>query len=109
MKPTDRDKWDDRYREREVASARAAEVLCDHLHLVPRSGSALDLACGLGANALLLAARGLAVEAWDRSPVAVEKLAAAARRGGLDLHEEGRIGDLDAGLRNVAQLIARRP
>jgi len=38
----------------------------------------LDLACGLGANALRLAELGLKTEAWDLSPVAVERLNAEA-------------------------------
>lgn len=69
----DRQKWDQRYRE-SGTEPRAATVLTDNLHLLPTSGTALDLACGLGGNALLLAEHGLTVEAWDISPVAIEKL-----------------------------------
>ena len=90
MTASDQTKWDDRYRERSVDSARAAEVLADHLHLIPREGSALDLACGLGANGRLLAERGLETRAWDLSPVAVEKLNAEAARRGLPLRAEVR-------------------
>ncbi|MGB5832726.1 MAG: class I SAM-dependent methyltransferase [Thiohalocapsa sp.] len=76
-------KWDDRYR---AASDQrpASQVLIENLHLLPARGRALDLACGLGANALLLARQGLEVSAWDLSPVAVERLrgiAAAERLG----------------------------
>ena len=35
------------------------QVLADNVHLLPTTGIALDLACGLGANALLLAQHGL--------------------------------------------------
>ena len=83
-------KWDQRYRDRTVDSVRAAEVLADHLHLLPETGAALDLACGLGANGLLLAERGLETQAWDLSPVAVEKLNAEAGRQGLPLRAEAR-------------------
>jgi SAM-dependent methyltransferase len=46
----------------------------------------LDLACGLGGNALLLGERGLEVDAWDLSPVAIERLAQAAAAGGIRVH-----------------------
>jgi len=74
-----RDKWNARHGEAEGPGA-AAEVLRENLHLLPTSGTALDLACGLGANALLLAEHGLAVCAWDLSEVAVGRLAATARQ-----------------------------
>lgn len=71
------DKWDSRYREAGLPSAPAM-VLLENVHLLPRHGTALDLACGLGANSLLLAEHGLQTQAWDISPVAVEKLRALA-------------------------------
>jgi tellurite methyltransferase len=74
---TTQDKWDKRYREAGLPGAPAA-VLLDNVHLLPRHGTALDLACGLGANSLLLAERGLRTHAWDISPVAIEKLRAVA-------------------------------
>jgi len=83
MTNPDQSKWDARYRETDGTPC-AAQVLTDNLHLLPASGAALDLACGLGGNALLLAEQGLSVEAWDISPVAIEKLAAQAK--GLSIH-----------------------
>jgi SAM-dependent methyltransferase len=77
-------KWDDRYRQLEPPPGPAL-VLELHAHLLPRCGTALDLACGLGANALFLAARGLEVSAWDLSPVAIRRLQASARSQGLHL------------------------
>ncbi|ABI56016.1 class I SAM-dependent methyltransferase [Alkalilimnicola ehrlichii MLHE-1] len=73
--------WDQRYRQAEPGSAAA--VLADNLHLLPPRGRALDLACGLGSNAMLLAGAGLETEAWDYSPVALERLMERARRQGL--------------------------
>ncbi len=76
-----REKWDARY----SGSDRLpppARVLEENLHLLPSTGLALDLACGLGANALLLADRGLAVVAWDLSPVAIQRLRGTADRRG---------------------------
>ncbi len=69
-----RGKWDQRH-------AQAADVdepvwvLQAFAHLLPEGGgAALDLACGLGANALFLARRGFEVHAWDISPVALARL-----------------------------------
>ena len=61
---------------------RAVEVLSQNLHLLPVRGQALDLACGLGGNALLLARAGLEVTAWDFSPVAIDRLKGLAAAQG---------------------------
>ncbi len=53
--------------------------LGSHRHLLPASGTALDVACGLGANALLLAEHGLTTHAWDNSSVAIDKLRGRAQ------------------------------
>lgn len=84
-----REKWDARYREAERIP-EPARVLAENHHLLPAAGSALDLACGLGENALSLAAAGLAVTAWDLSPVAIERLKAEAQRRGLAVTAEVR-------------------
>lgn len=76
-------KWDQRYRERAATEASPCDALTLFQHLLPTSGPALDLACGLGGNALLLARHGLPVEAWDLSPVALEKLQRQAASEGL--------------------------
>jgi SAM-dependent methyltransferase len=88
-----RTKWDRRYRDRDHRPQPAA-VLSENLHLLPTSGRALDLACGLGANALLLAGRGLEVVAWDLSPVAIEELRHEAGRRGLEV--DARVRDVCA-------------
>ncbi len=67
-----------------------ALVLSEFQHLLPSSGEALDLACGLGGNALLLAALGLKTYAWDISPVAIEGLKREAQSRGLDVEAEVR-------------------
>ena len=71
------DKWDERHADVEKHPA-PAEVLTRNLHLLPARGLALDLACGLGGNALTLARYGLDVIAWDISPVAIERLKTCA-------------------------------
>jgi len=68
-----RAKWNRRYLGCDRYPQPAA-VLTENLHLLPPSGHAMDLACGLGASALLLAKQGLDVVAWDLSPVAIERL-----------------------------------
>lgn len=83
-----RAKWDGRYAAALTGDIQASEVLADNLHLLPTCGDALDLACGLGANALLLAGRGLRTHAWDLSPVAIERL--RDRAGALPLRAEVR-------------------
>lgn len=88
-------KWDRRYRaalgvkpediKLGDAELEAAFVLREFTHLLPGSGAALDLACGLGANALWLARAGLQVQAWDLSTIAIDALAARAERENLAL------------------------
>jgi SAM-dependent methyltransferase len=85
---SDAAKWNDRYRDAAVGDGEPVRVLRDYAHLLPAHGRALDLACGLGANALLLAAQGLDTLAWDISTVAVDKLNAHAHRHDLPLRAE---------------------
>ena len=85
-----RDRWDARYRDASAAEAAPADVLVAYAHLLPARGEALDLACGLGGNARLLAARGLFTTAWDVSPVAVEKLSRFAGEAGLSIRAQVR-------------------
>ncbi len=89
-----REKWDARHGEA-GKTPTAAEVLALNRHLLPARGSALDLACGLGGNALLLAEQGLEVTAWDLSPVAIGRLRETAMMRGL--------GNLLAEVRDVEQ------
>ncbi|MGH8501692.1 MAG: class I SAM-dependent methyltransferase [Gammaproteobacteria bacterium] len=79
------DKWDARYRDQGIDAPQPARVLRDMAHLLPASGRALDLACGLGANGLFMARRGLSVDAYDLSTVVVDKLNDLARRDNLSL------------------------
>jgi len=64
------DEWDQRYRAGEQVFETPAPLVVEFTRpLGP--GSALDLACGPGRNALYLAARGWRVTAVDGSPVAI--------------------------------------
>lgn len=77
-------KWDKRY-QNISGTITAAEVLSENLHLLPDSGDALDLACGRGGNALLLAKQGLRSHAWDISDVALQTVAKEAKNQKLDV------------------------
>lgn len=86
-----RAKWDERYTQSDRV-ASPTPILANNLHLLPPAGKALDLACGLGANALLLAEQGLETAAWDLSPVAIERLQERAKACGL--HVETAVRDV---------------
>ncbi len=76
-------KWDKIYSQDEAVLAPPASVLMDNAFLLPASGTALDLACGLGGNAVFLARHGLKVEAWDISSIAIEKVRIHAKSSKL--------------------------
>jgi tellurite methyltransferase len=72
-------KWDARYRAAvDKPLAESAAFVRELLPLLP-VGPALDLACGTGRHALLLAERGQAVTAVDCSAVALEIVERRAR------------------------------
>jgi SAM-dependent methyltransferase len=82
MQPsTDRERWNDRYRQGHDGAVPVLLGRC--LHLLPRSGRALDVAGGSGQAAAILAARGLAVTVCDVSDVALELVAERAERSGV--------------------------
>lgn len=85
-----REKWDARYRDSHSSAASIAEVLTNNAHLLLTEGRALDLATGLGGNALYLAEHGFEVHAWDISPVAIDKLNSRAQQQSLTLHTQVR-------------------
>lgn len=62
--------------------------------LLPRGGSVLDVACGAGRHALLLAAAGFRVRAVDRDPAKIAFLQDAAARLGVPV--EAAVVDLEA-------------
>ncbi len=64
-------------------------------------GSALDVACGSGRHALLLAAAGYSVRAVDREAEAIESLGEVARR--LDLPIRAEALDLESGVVDLGE------
>ena len=84
-----RQKWNARYRHT-TRTPNPARVLLENQHLLPSAGCALDLACGLGGNALVLAEHGLETWGWDISDVVVARVRRMARQRGVSLHVEAR-------------------
>lgn len=84
MVERDRDRWNRRYLRENDATPHTDPFLAAHADLLG-SGRALDLACGLGGNALFLAEQGFQVDAVDISLVAVSQLHAQALARGFDV------------------------
>ena len=89
MQDDHRTEWDERHANAEGVG-NPSEVLLRNRHLLPKSGKALDFACGRGANALELAKCGLDTHAWDFSAVAIERLHDEAQQRGLSVEGEER-------------------
>ncbi len=80
MSDQDRRKWDLRYRDDSRGRLDPADLLQQWLPRLPR-GRALDVACGAGRNALLLAQSGYRVDAIDISAEGLRR----ARERALEL------------------------
>ncbi len=83
-------KWDAIYQKADEGEYAAVRVLQENRHLLPASGRALELACGMAANAIFLAQQGLATTAWDISEVVIERLKTSPAIDGLEMTFEAR-------------------
>src|SRR3990172_7459462 len=93
MSETERLEWDHRYAEGEYRPrTRPSPFLEEWIDRLP-AGRALDVACGVGRNALLLAESGYRVEAVDISRSAIDMARTEADRRGLEV--AWRVVDLD--------------
>ena len=93
--------WDARHREAaQNPPAEAAGIVSEWLPLLPR-GPALDLACGTGRHALLLAALGIAVTAVDWSGTALDILENRARRAKLPVSRADAASMAESGSRGI--------
>jgi len=81
--------WNQRYQSATTLPT-ACFALREYAYLLPKMGKALDLACGLGGNALFLAQRGLRCSAWDFSAQAITQLQQVALSLDLPLQAEVR-------------------
>ncbi|MCK5522542.1 MAG: methyltransferase domain-containing protein [Thiomargarita sp.] len=80
-------KWNNRY-QTTTDMPSPCHVVAAYTHLLPANGTALDLACGLGANALLLARHGLETHAWDYAQTALERLQRDAETQQVQIHTQ---------------------
>jgi 2-polyprenyl-3-methyl-5-hydroxy-6-metoxy-1,4-benzoquinol methylase len=83
MSEADRQRWNDRYATRPSPLDDRPDTLLVRFRHLLTGGQALDLACGVGQNALWLAGQGYRVDAVDISDVAIGWLRAEAARRGL--------------------------
>jgi tellurite methyltransferase len=80
--------WDAKHRlAAEAPPSEPASIVRELLPLLP-GGPALDIACGTGRHALMLAARGQRVTAVDFSSVALDILEVRARTMGASVRRE---------------------
>jgi len=94
MSAEDRLRWDEKYRGRLLDERLQPNVwLAAQLGSGPR-GRAVDVATGLGHNAVWLAQQGWAVEGWDVSPRGLALAASLALREGVQV--DWRERDLDS-------------
>jgi SAM-dependent methyltransferase len=89
---TSRLTWDDRYRNGEHRNLAPAPLVVQAIEKLP-PGRVLDLACGAGRHALVLAERGWSVTAVDASRVAIELVRERARERRLEM--DARLVDLE--------------
>lgn len=102
MSLADLEKWDARYRAGSYAERRHPTGLLERFVGELRRGSALDVACGAGRNALFLAESGFDVDAIDISTAALERLRADAAAGGHSIRDLE--ADLEGGLPELLPL-----
>lgn len=98
MSDTLENKWNKIY-SKATTPITACPLLQEQSFLLPAGGRALDLACGRGGNALLLAQRGFAVDAWDLSAVGIKQLEEQAAE----------VSMTDKVMANVRDVIAEPP
>lgn len=84
--------WDERYRRDEHATAEPSRLLVQAVEGLP-PGQALDLACGAGRHAIMLAERGWQVTALDASPAGIELVKEHATKRGVAV--DARVADLE--------------
>jgi SAM-dependent methyltransferase len=94
----DRVRWDGKYAGRSAGPPVLPDVFAPYVNEIPRSGEALDLACGFGTASVWLAERGLTVWGVDVSAVAIERAWDLAARHAVAERCQFSVADLDDGL-----------
>lgn len=90
--PDDLTNWDQRYRSGEHTTKEPSPLLRTAIENL-KPGRALDIACGVGRHAILLAERGWQVTAVDASQIGIEILRERAQEA--DLTVDARVADLE--------------
>lgn len=85
MSKQDRDKWNQRYAEDSYRKTNPVTLVSDWLPKIP-VGRALDVACGAGRNAILLAQTGFEVDAIDISRKGLTRARQTAEEQGLSIN-----------------------
>ena len=85
MSKQDRDKWNHRYAEDSYRKTNPVTLVSDWLPEI-RVGRALDVACGAGRNAILLAQTGFDVDAIDISHEGLKRARQTAEEQGLSIN-----------------------
>lgn len=91
------------------ASLGPSSWLIENADLLPSGGRALDLACGTGRHAFLLASAGFSVHAVDRDTEKIEAIRLLADRMGFPLNAEVvdlELGDADLGTQQYDLIVA---
>ena len=79
-KQSQQDKWNQIYKNKQSKEGQKpnlpqpCSLLTQYHYLLPSHGTAIDIACGAGGNAIFLANHGLDTQAIDISDVAIEQL-----------------------------------
>jgi len=84
----DRTKWNRKFTEGSHTSTEPSSFLVAQADRLPTTGRALDIAGGVGRNALWLARRGLEVTIADNSNVGLGMARQRAEEAGLTLHTQ---------------------
>ena len=80
IKQSQREKWNKIYKNKGTGDSthqnlpQPCSLLSQYSYLLPHHGTALDIACGTGGNAIFLANHGLTTQAIDISDIAIEQL-----------------------------------
>ena len=87
LRDCSRTSWEERYQSRPaVWSDQPNQPLVDEIEHVAEPGTALEVGCGEGADAVWLAGQGWIVTAVDLSSTALERAAAHAEEAGVAQH-----------------------
>ncbi len=87
--------WDERYAGGKYSSAEPHKLLVEIANAIKKPAKALDLACGIGRNAIYLAEKGWQVTAVDNSNVGIKIAKQRAAEKGVKI--DFRVADLEKG------------